>query len=179
MTLSTERQVTMATPTDCLACPSTVPASEADTDGDVVDTFHVSQFDPLPVTAEQVRRETRRDYRPDHPRWISGRVSAKEGLHNQVEVYPGTHWRRHIDQIRPTAANPETPPVPTAANPETPLVLTALSQPSTPDTAEYSPEESTESQSEQELCSESAVEECVTERQYPLRDRKPVVRMNL
>ena len=37
------------------------PASEADADGDAVDTFHVSQFDPLPVTAEQVRRETRRD----------------------------------------------------------------------------------------------------------------------
>ena len=118
------------------------------------------------------------DYRPDHPRWISGRVSAK-GLHYQVEVHPDTHWRRHIDQICPTAANPETPPVLTAENPETPLVLTALSQPSTPDTAEYSPEESTESQSEQELCSESAVEECVTERRYPLRDRKPVVRMNL
>ena len=55
-----------------------------------------------------------------------------------------------------------------------------LSQPSTPvtpDTAEHSPEESIELQGEQELCSESAVEdlECVTERRYPLRDRKPVV----
>ena len=121
----------------------------------------------LPVGATAMVR----DYRPGHPRWISGRVSAKEGLYYQVEVYPGTHWRRHIDQIRPTAANPETPPV-----------LTALSQPSTPvtpDIAEHSPEESTESQSEQELCSESAVEECVTERRYPLRDRKPVLRMNL
>ena len=37
------------------------PATEADADGDAVETFHVSQFDPLPVTAEQVRRETRRD----------------------------------------------------------------------------------------------------------------------
>ena len=121
----------------------------------------------LPVGATAMVR----DYRPDHPRWISCRVSAKESLHCQVEVYPGTHWRHYIDQIRPTAANPDTPPV-----------LTARSQPSTPatpDTAEHSPEESTESQSEQELCSESAVEECVTERRYPLRDRKPVVRMNL
>ena len=41
--------------------PINSPASEADADGDAVDTFHVSQFDPLPVTAEQVRRETRRD----------------------------------------------------------------------------------------------------------------------
>ena len=30
-------------------------ASEADADGDAVDMFHVSQFNPLPVTAEQVR----------------------------------------------------------------------------------------------------------------------------
>ena len=37
------------------------PATKADADGDAVETFVVSQFDPLPVTAEQVRRETRRD----------------------------------------------------------------------------------------------------------------------
>ena len=41
--------------------PISSPASEADADGDAADTFHVSQFDPLPVTAEQVRRETRSD----------------------------------------------------------------------------------------------------------------------
>ena len=41
--------------------PINSPASEADADDDAVDTFHVSQFEPLPVTAEQVRRETRRD----------------------------------------------------------------------------------------------------------------------
>ena len=41
--------------------PVNSPATEADMDGDAVDMFHVSQFDPLPVTAEQVRRETRRD----------------------------------------------------------------------------------------------------------------------
>ena len=41
--------------------PINSPASEADADGDAVDTFHMSQFDPLPVTAEQVRRETRCD----------------------------------------------------------------------------------------------------------------------
>ena len=41
--------------------PINSPATEADADGDAVETFHVSQFDPLPVTAEQVRRETRRD----------------------------------------------------------------------------------------------------------------------
>ena len=112
-----------------------------------------------------------RDYRPDHPRWIPGRVSAKEGLHYQVEVYPGTHLRRHIYQIRSTAANPETPPVP--------IVLSQPSTPVTPNTAEHSPEESIESQGEQELYSESAVEECATECRYPLRDRKPVVRMDL
>ena len=31
--------------------PINSPASEANADGDAVDTFHVSQFDPLPVTA--------------------------------------------------------------------------------------------------------------------------------
>ena len=41
--------------------PINSPATEADADGDAVETLHVSQFDPLPVTAEQVRRETRRD----------------------------------------------------------------------------------------------------------------------
>ena len=41
--------------------PINSPATEADANGDAVETFHVSQFDPLPVTAEQVRRETRRD----------------------------------------------------------------------------------------------------------------------
>ena len=41
--------------------PINSPTSEADADGGAVDTFHVSQFDPLPVTAEQVFRETRRD----------------------------------------------------------------------------------------------------------------------
>ena len=41
--------------------PINSPATEVDADGDAVETFHVSQFDPLPVTAEQVRRETRRD----------------------------------------------------------------------------------------------------------------------
>ena len=105
-------------------------------------------------------------YRPDHPRWISGRVSAKEGLHFQVEVYPITHWRRHIDQIRPTAANAETSPVP--------IMFSQPSTPVTPYTAGHSSEEWTESQGEQEVCSESAVEECVTERRYPLRDRKLV-----
>ena len=124
----------------------------------------------LPVGATAMVRE----YRPDHPRWNPGRVSAKEGLHSlhyQVEVYPGTHWRRHIDQICSTAANPETPPVP--------IVLSQPSLAATPGTAEHSPEESTESQGEQKLCSESAVKEHVTERRYPLSDRKPVVRMDL
>ena len=41
--------------------PTNSPATEADADSDAVETFHVSQFDPLPVTAEKVRRETRRD----------------------------------------------------------------------------------------------------------------------
>ena len=41
--------------------PINSPATEADADGDAVETFHVSQFDPWHVTAEQVRRETRRD----------------------------------------------------------------------------------------------------------------------
>ena len=41
--------------------PINCPATEVDADGDAVDTFHVSQFDPLPVTADQVHRETRRD----------------------------------------------------------------------------------------------------------------------
>ena len=41
--------------------PIYCPATEVDADGDAVDSFHVSQFDPLPVTADQVHRETRRD----------------------------------------------------------------------------------------------------------------------
>ena len=41
--------------------PINSPATEADANGDAVKTFHVSQFDPLPVTAEQVCRETRLD----------------------------------------------------------------------------------------------------------------------
>ena len=41
--------------------PINSPATDADADGDTVETFHVSQFDPLLVTAEQVRRQTRRD----------------------------------------------------------------------------------------------------------------------
>ena len=41
--------------------PINSPATEADAGGDAVETFHVSQFDPLPVAAEQVRRETRCD----------------------------------------------------------------------------------------------------------------------
>ena len=41
--------------------PINCPATEVDADGDAVDTFHVSQFDPLPVTADQVNRESRRD----------------------------------------------------------------------------------------------------------------------
>ena len=55
-----------------------------------------------------------------------------------------------------------------------PIVLSQPSTSVTPDTAEHSPEESTESQGEQEFCSESAVEECVTEHRYPLRDGKLV-----
>ena len=59
MPLSTGRQVTMTTLLDCLSCPST--ALPVDAEGEAVETFHMSQFDPLPLTAEQVRRETRRD----------------------------------------------------------------------------------------------------------------------
>ena len=59
------------------------------------------------------------------------------------------------------------------------LLVQQLPSAPSPDTGEYSLEESTKSQDEQESISESAVEECCTERWYPLRDRKPVVRMNL
>ena len=37
------------------------PATEADADGDTVETFHVPQFGSIACATEQVRRETRRD----------------------------------------------------------------------------------------------------------------------
>ena len=42
-----------------------------------------------------------RDYWADYDKWIPGKVFRKTGpLSYQVEVSPGTYWRRHADQIQ-------------------------------------------------------------------------------
>ena len=48
-----------------------------------------------------------RDYRGDL-KWRSGRIVKKTGpLMYEVQVAPGIIWRRHIDQLRPTAVEPD------------------------------------------------------------------------
>ena len=47
-----------------------------------------------------------RDYRGDL-KWRSGLIVKKTGpLMYEVQVAPGIVWRRHIDQLRPTAVEP-------------------------------------------------------------------------
>ena len=47
-----------------------------------------------------------RDYRGDL-KWHSGLIVKKTGpLMYEVQVTPGIVWRRHIDQLRPTAVEP-------------------------------------------------------------------------
>ena len=49
-----------------------------------------------------------RDYRGDL-KWRSGLIVKKTGpLMYEVQVAPGIIWRRHIDQLKPTAVEPDT-----------------------------------------------------------------------
>ena len=117
-----------------------------------------------------------RDYRPDHPRWISGRVASKEGRHYQMEVYPGTHWRRHIDQVRSSAA------------PQQPVDLSAdLVQASPPPVPAPQPgqgggktDEKITVKSESQPCATATtVLPAAIPRRYPTRIRKSPERLNL
>lgn len=71
----------------------------------------------IPDSARQFEKGTHvavRDYREQGKKWIPGTIAAKTGpLSYEVEIAPGTTWRRHTDQLRSAdfAASPLPSPV--------------------------------------------------------------------
>ena len=127
-----------------------------------------------------------RDYRGDL-KWRSGKIVKKTGpLMYEVHVAPGIIWRRHIDQLRPTAVEPDTveanepevislPPVPIQQSappnvvgtiPEMPMAdqpqMVSVPAPAAADPPEGIPVSST-----------------VRERRYPQRVRRAPQRLDL
>ena len=133
--------------------------------------FHPARDIPLDATVMV------RDYRSGHAPWIPARVTSKEGLHYRVEASPGVTWRRHVDQVRPTAVEPDmhVPPTSPATGTSPPTSPLALPLPPPED----SPEETLETSVTSPVAPPERVCPATPERRYPQRDRKPVVRLNL
>ena len=127
-----------------------------------------------------------RDYRGDL-KWRSGLIVKKTGpLMYEVQVAPGIIWRRHIDQLKPTAAEPDTVEV---RQPEVVSLPPApIQQSAPPDVVGTVPEDPVADQPEMvsvpsPVATDSPevtpVSPTVRERRYPQRVRRVPQRLDL
>lgn len=107
-----------------------------------------------------------RDYRGPN-KWTSGLVTKREGpLNYQIEVSPNSIWKRHADQIRNSDFHDKQ---------RAEIINDKTVE------LEIIPDEPTEQpkyQQQKEHDVKLPLQE-PTERRYPLRNRKPVVKLNL
>ena len=129
----------------------------------------------LPVGASVMVR----DYRSGYPSWIAARITDQQGLHYQVETYPGVCWRRHIDQIRPAAA-------PLPEPPQSADWSHSTEAPATTETSQAGGRTEAATVTEHQVMPAVTTQTRVAEpdviepaRRYPLRVRKTPERLNL
>ncbi|XP_062606962.1 uncharacterized protein K02A2.6-like [Saccostrea cucullata] len=130
-----------------------------------------------------------RDYRKGDHKWISGIIHRITGpISYEVEVSSGNVWRRHVDQIFSSVQQPfaeaqlQLPNIDThvdiapvdqriETSPTTPSEVTAT--PNLPETLDSEPAVA------QDPLPDSGNKSSTPVRRYPVRNRKPVVKLNL
>ena len=123
-----------------------------------------------------------KDYRGNDPKWIPGTISDKTGpVSYRVEVAPDINWRRHADQIQDSHLHVKEG------------IMSDINTGVDLPIIDIQPTESTESQQIVQSPaaitgstpkrvtspSEKPAGGVTAERCYPMRERKPVIKLNL
>ena len=116
-----------------------------------------------------------KDYRGNDPKWIPGTISDKTGpVSYRVEVGPDVNWRRHADQIQDSHLHVKEGVMSDInTGVDLPIIENQPIESQSPAAISGSTPRRVTSPSEKPA---SVV---TSERRYPVRDRKPVIKLNL